>query len=590
MAGKAGGNTTHEYPGTLAPPVPTATVDTVGPQPQPPPPPVLPVPTAPADTVGPPTTTPLPLPRVGDNTSHDRTPTPHSSGLVGEPLSAAELHACREVALQWKGGGRGGASVIVDCVAWERCQVCTRNAPLGYVVCPWCATPAADGEDTATSTQNDLHFSLAVLQKAARRHAEILQDMAKGKYKSDKARDLQRFQSFLATRGLTPPQATPMDVTAFLAALDARGGGRQVVHTEECREWGADLVCASAGGLQVCSCPHDRMAAGSLHTVLKRIKNGLSRMGSTAPWDSTRHHGNPCKSIHVNEYITRIREEQYNAGVTSHPAEAVSPQKLRKVLDSLLRELKTLRGKGMWREEYQARRDLAFVAATSATGARGQQLASTKANQCVRLPGGGGVVFNWRWGKTLRSGAQHLVGIKCAWEGNIQSPYCPVGFIDSFVLWCATTFGWDMSRGYLFPNLIGPVTARNPRGAVRGTEPMVAKDAGQRFVARLTRLGIHNGETLHGLRAGHAFQCLVDGMSLRELMARCLWKSPTMAHHYLQLYKVLALQGKLSQETVTDELRGAGLTWADYEGANVATITPVGSRYTAAWNAQGLGG
>ena len=170
---------------------------------------------------------------------------------------------------------------------------------------------------------------------------------------------------------------------------------------------------------------------------------------------------------------------------------------------------------------------------------------------------------------------------------GVVSRFCAVKLLDEYVEFCGL-LGWDMSRGYLF---VQGIKSKYENAAAkclaRGVDHMDQKMAGARFVARLTALGIRCRETLHGNRAGQAIAQVCEGATIREVMAQCLWKSPAMARHYLQLYKILVMASLTDQSKIESEVNGMGLSWNEYKNLNVESASPEVSSFMKAWGGDG---
>lgn len=58
-------------------------------------------------------------------------------------------------------------------------------------------------------------------------------------------------------------------------------------------------------------------------------------------------------------------------------------------------------------------------------------------------------LFNFQWGKTLRDGSDNLLTVPYDDE---HYDTCPIRAVEQFVA-VGTHEGWDMTKGYLFPDI-----------------------------------------------------------------------------------------------------------------------------------------
>lgn len=107
-----------------------------------------------------------------------------------------------------------------------------------------------------------------------------------------------------------------------------------------------------------------------------------------------------------------------------------------------------------------------------------------KVPDILRFPNDDGFLFNHVWGKTLRDGDSNVFGIK-------RNPQTRI---------CTTT----------------------PEGGILDA-PFTSSAAEARLKGYLQEMGLDNGETLHGFRAGCAITLALSGAELSEIMDHVGW-------------------------------------------------------------------
>ena len=94
-------------------------------------------------------------------------------------------------------------------------------------------------------------------------------------------------------------------------------------------------------------------------------------------------------------------------------------------------------------------RDNAFFPVAFSTTKRGDELTRTLIQCILRLPNHRGLMFNFQSGKTQRDGADHILTVP--YDADYIG-ICPVRAVEQFVE-VGKHVGWDMSTGYMFPNI-----------------------------------------------------------------------------------------------------------------------------------------
>jgi hypothetical protein len=137
---------------------------------------------------------------------------------------------------------------------------------------------------------------------------------------------------------------------------------------------------------------------------------------------------------------------------------------------------------------------------------RGKQLGETKSESIMRFPDDRGLLFNYVYGKTLRSGTKHVFGVLRSEDAVM----CPVTAMDEYVHG-ATKLGVQLAgRGrYLFP------PCRDGRVC---TGPLKSAQLNADLQYWLTGCQIFEGETMHGVRSGGSVEKSLSGESLHSVM------------------------------------------------------------------------
>ena len=98
----------------------------------------------------------------------------------------------------------------------------------------------------------------------------------------------------------------------------------------------------------------------------------------------------------------------------------------------------------------------------------------------------------------------------------------------------------------------------------------------------LKEMGVDNGETLHGFRAGCATDLALSGVELSEIMDHVGWACRHTALYYLQLAKILNLEG------ASAKLAEADLTSATTEWSNINDLKQFVCAFPANTSLKGL--
>ena len=343
-----------------------------------------------------------------------------------------------------------------------------------------------------------------------------------------------RFMSFLQSRKtgrvVSLEEAQPRDIVEYLCFLDTCGKHRRtVVHDRSCTAVGTSSLkeCSTAPG--VCD---KRFAHESLRTnhVSKLAVVFEKEAGCTHDWNGQSRTGNPVRSELVTQYMRFTTKQQKRAGVLVKQA----PAMLRSHLHRIFGPMRAKRdGTASATERLIVARDVAFFAVAFSTTKRGDELVNTLVQRILRLPNKSGLLFNFQWGKTLRSGADHVLAVEYA---DDCLALCPVRAVERYVE-IAKSVGWSMDSGYLFPEITPGANGDPP---VKGVKPVSAAAMTTALKLYTKAVGIDQEFTVHSFRAGGAITQALDGQSLSSIMQRAYWKDPKTAWRYMRLMQVVA--------------------------------------------------
>lgn len=158
---------------------------------------------------------------------------------------------------------------------------------------------------------------------------------------------------------------------------------------------------------------------------------------------------------------------------------------------------------------------------------------------------------------------------------------CPIRAIEQFVA-VGTYVGWDMTKGYLFPDILADKKTGKP---IRSLKSLTRAQMTVLLQARASAANVPGAFTMHSFRSGGAVSRALAGDDLSTVMHRGYWKSPKTAWRYMQLAKVTApgtvgfnsIPGvqKHSREMNEFPLSEQSREWAAFgKGAMVANSEP----------------
>ena len=246
------------------------------------------------------------------------------------------------------------------------------------------------------------------------------------------------------------------------------------------------------------------------------------------PWSARTRSGNPADAAEVRAYVEEVRNQQVKAGTTPQQAVVMKEASLKSMIVQMNNEAPGSSKLG----RLLILRDQALLLSEYHTSTRSSQLGETKFEGILRLPGNRGFIFDYVWGKTLRTGQHYAFGVPRRPENWLL---CPVRALDRYV-GAMRAAGW-LTRGFVFRRLNEEAT--EPRSQ-QGSKPLANKQVNAIIEARLNACGLFQGETSHGVRAAAAVnKALDDGYTHDDVMHASFWKDEGTAMRYLQTLEVL---------------------------------------------------
>ena len=352
------------------------------------------------------------------------------------------------------------------------------------------------------------------------RLTQLQHSIESSKYGRQKSALVNELKIFLEnTTEKTLSTAGPRDIARFLVWKDK--GGKTVVHSIPCPYLGSTA--------EACGCPK-RLAAGTVDSLIGKLKSCFRVMGRGDSWDEGKGQGNPASSLCIKQYLKAISEQQARAHVPIKKAPPLFIDKLRQVVRYIIGKQNS--PNLSLRDKYVLSRDRAYFLVLFFAGDRPGDLGLTLIQEMWRFPQDEGVLFNHTYGKTLRGGSQNMFGI---WRCS-DSAICPVKAVEEYME-TAVSMRVDMDAGYLF---------RPVEGALRVIDtPFSSGAAYDRLKGYLRVLGIDQGETAHSARSGCAISMALgtNTQSFSEIMQHVGWASQDTANHYMRLKSVLNPQG-----------------------------------------------
>jgi len=387
------------------------------------------------------------------------------------------------------------------------------------------------------------------------RRASLVETRMDSGYQRSKCATWRNFLRFMGSRagGQTAQSCGPSDLVDFLVASDV--SGKTVVHSPHCDAVVASSAKAPTAPRPACRCPR-RLAFGTIDSMIGRIRSAFADIGRLGQ-------DNPAADRLVKQYLQDVQVEQLRRGVVPRQARPVFAVKIR-LVSEFIRSLLDVSSTTPVIDDstrFALLRTRAMLVLDACSLKRGAELGMTLTDSVIRFPDDSGMIFNYRWGKTLRSGSSHVFGIR---RNEDDPDLCAVSCIDAYVRG-AHAMGICL-RGpgqYLF---------RPWRHGGAQNSPLAPTQLGYDLRLMLVRCGIFEGETLHGVRTGAAIEMAIKGDSLRSIMDQALWKRPSTAKHYLKVWQVMGAS-VADQSQLPSRAAGAAGTLSAAQYAKMSDLT-----------------
>ena len=408
------------------------------------------------------------------------------------------------------------------------CLSCHYENRGDFRFCNFCGTPAANslqmGRLLGTTTTITIP-ELLITARINNVHTSHLKNT--GKFEARKLPVLRTFEIFLHSCSKSITTATPQDVIRFMAFKDVSDSGRTVVHDTECPHIGdtsLSVDCLPTKCMKV-------MAADSLRTaVIVPLKEGYRCLGISSKWDDANGTGNPADSFKVKKYHLQIKLQQLRAEVTQKQPAVI----LRHHHKALLRGMQVLLQDPRYsskKHQFNIRKYRAIFSMASESTKRGDDISLLLITRVLRLPFKGGLIFNFIFGKVIRSGISEPF---CLPPDTQDPDCCAVAILDEYVRF-ARDMGLDMCSGYLFFNIDNKLQPIN--GKMDSTEMSLNL---KKYI-KLVGLDLQQDlpVSLQSYRAGGAISKFLDGVPMQKVMSDAIWKEPKTAWKYMKILQVL---------------------------------------------------
>lgn len=332
------------------------------------------------------------------------------------------------------------------------------------------------------------------------------------KYARQKSRLQVQFEDFLGS--LTPlrtlASCTPDDLRYFLVWKDDQG--RTKVHTMDCQYRGCKAKCR-------CECPA-YMAAGTLDSLIGKLRAILRDAGRGSDWDLALGCGNPAAAPSIKTHLKAVRREQAEALVTPRQAEPLMFDKVIKMSRFLSYKLKARLLDDNAR--YLLLRDRAYFTLICQLGDRAGDLGLVQAAQVSVSDDR--VVVEETQGKCL-SGRKKPCKRTVLYRMQ-DTLICPVANMTSYKEG-AMACGVDLSNGYFF-RVLDKKT--KPQQVVN--QPVTSGTMSGRLKTHLSEIGIWQNETSHSARVGCSVTLALLGVREEDIRAHVGWDTKGMVEHY----------------------------------------------------------
>ncbi|KAI8490250.1 hypothetical protein Bbelb_319880 [Branchiostoma belcheri] len=307
-------------------------------------------------------------------------------------------------------------------------------------------------------------------------------------------------------------------MTQEVTAYDEQG--KTKVHVEGCNRDEGNCACPS------------RLAFKTVDSYVGKLRAIFNDRGRGGEWDERLGIGNPAA-------------EQLSQGTTPRQAKPVFLDKIIKVckhiVDRIPQEKSAIR-------VYTLARDQAIFKAAFFSGDRIADLMRTRTAEVFRMQSGS-LIMNHVFGKTLRDGRTNTFIL----EKTEDQESFPVTALERYVS-IAKQLSISLEGGFLFRS-----TSKD--GKVLPEQPS-SSTIGNAFRRYLQKLGIDEGETLHGCRSGCAISLHMAGASDREVMDHVGWFTGRTASHYMKIAQVMEPGGPTAR-IASEEVRQAVKTYEE---------------------------
>lgn len=398
-------------------------------------------------------------------------------------------------------------------------------------------------------------FDCALLES---RKADVLAAIAGRKGQQRKSEVADQFDGFMRARSNNRrgwATAAPMDVFEWACWLDTEGEGVTLVHVFTCAGVGSleETHCVVGGG---CS---RRYAAKALEKgrISKLRMAMVESLGKSAERDPIAQQGNPVSSRLVRDYLKHDTEEQRQVGVPVKQAPPMLSHRLERLIGYMRRQAQYGKTPA---DRMRVTRDVALFCAAFHTMRRGFDLPHTLASRVVQLPHGEGLIFNFHFGKTLRSAAAEAVAVR---RDHECPEICPVRAVREYHQ-AALAIDWDLSQGHLFPS----ITSTGERGP---TLPAAKMTVNLQTYMRRAKL-FDQSYTMHSSRVGGALSQDLAGTPVDAIMRLVGWKTRSVVERYIG---ATTSQGNPRSETSEDAARTRGCLRQAAYGTGIRPSEPV---------------
>ena len=414
------------------------------------------------------------------------------------------------------------------------CVTCNHENKADFRFCNYCGLPSSATTISQREHSERLLGTTATLELPEKlidlRLENIFTSHSKvtGKASARRQPVMAAFEIFLHSYGKTIVTASPQDVIKYMAYKDVSGVGRTVVHDTNCFNIGHSSRLPSCDP-NICMTV---MAAESQRTaVVVPLKEGYRQLGLDSKWDNTSGTGNPADSNIVLQQLLKIKLQQLRAEVEQRQPAVL----LRFHIKKLLHGMRALLFRPEFQTPYQqfeVKKYMALFSLAAETSRRGDDISLLLITRVLRLPVLGGLIFNFVFGKVIRSNVSEPFGLTY----NKEDPWqCAILLLDEYILQ-AYRMNIDTSSGYLFFNVT--LQLEKTPGKISSHEMTTNL---KKFIS-LTNIDLQQGGlpvSMQSFRSGGAISKFLEGDSMEQVMGEAMWKNPKTAWRYMKILRVL---------------------------------------------------